>query len=36
MRAGRRDAKRTDEDGMVEERAGFWVLGGAMEGAGGV
>ena len=36
MRAGRREAKRMDEGGMVEERATFWVFGGAMEGAGGV
>lgn len=28
--------RRMEEDGMVAERAGLWVLGGAMEGAGGM
>lgn len=36
MRAGRREASSIEEIGMVEESAGFWMLGGEMESAGGV
>lgn len=36
MRTGRREVRRMEEGGMVEEIDGFWEVGGAIEGAAGV
>lgn len=36
MRAGRREVKRTEEGGIVEDIEPLLALGGAIEGGGGV
>lgn len=36
MSAGRREVRRMEDGGIVEEREGWSVLGGAMEEGGGV